>query len=606
METELIKKILEIGLLPAFLMVIVFLLVQDATRADKLKAVFLKPFFQLFKWFSKGYIESKINSNVNEFVNKEFIKQLAQGEKVNVKVKFVTEVNDPILTKNGSIIVRLKESNDQIRNILTTTQVVLPKILCPLIRNNIDEYASKAIDLTCLKKLANKLGKHGKLVFKQYFLDPVTSDDLKINHLIQELVQIDEKGYFISIFINELDYIGEGIYADSDKTNRTNEVLNFIKFLLDIANREIGEINDLEYLSDSFGISIILLARSFKASKQGVKPYLDRLNIQLRKGCESVYIVAFPIAYDFFDRFLNATKENNKIFLKDSFLIKNQKLTENFKVALYRKNDVFSDDSFESNIKSLNLVIGSIVEGKVIDVSNETALINVLGLNGYIKANNCSWYSHTICSDVLKTNNSYSFLIKNIDNSLGNIELSMRFPANDPWKKNIIPSIGDKKTVKVKYMNRNCLLAMYENELEIHIPIIELSWGELPENSLVGYIGQDFEVVITQIIEPDRIIKGSIRQNSQNPWLDIKMTYPEGKEITGKIICVNPQYLTVDIGNGLTGRIPKESMFQAGFEYKNFLDNVVVGQGIEVVVQKVFIGKQKISLELKRNVKRNK
>jgi len=45
-------------------------------------------------------------------------------------------------------------------------------------------------------------------------------------------------------------------------------------------------------------------------------------------------------------------------------------------------------------------------------------------------------------------------------------------------------------------------------------------------------------------------------------------------------------------------------MIDAGYEYKDFIVNVVPGQGLDVVVTKVFLEKRKIRLNLKRNLPR--
>ena len=61
-------------------------------------------------------------------------------------------------------------------------------------------------------------------------------------------------------------------------------------------------------------------------------------------------------------------------------------------------------------------------------------------------------------------------------------------------------------------------------------------------------------------------------------------------------------FVRVKIDGGYIGIIPRESLEKAGFEYANYKENIVVGQGIEVVVTKVFLSKKKIRLDLKRNL----
>jgi hypothetical protein len=74
-------------------------------------------------------------------------------------------------------------------------------------------------------------------------------------------------------------------------------------------------------------------------------------------------------------------------------------------------------------------------------------------------------------------------------------------------------------------------------------------------------------------------------------------------EFNGKISEITPTYVQVKLPNNYVGVLPKESLEKAGHEYKNFQDNMIVGQGIDVYVSKVFINRQRIRLDLSRNKK---
>lgn len=280
---DFIKEILKFGLVPTFLLFIIYLIIQEPERATKLKAIVTQPFFKLFRWFSKEHIAAKVSSQANEFLNSFVFTQLTHNERFDVKVQWVKEANDPFLSKNGSLILRMKEEKDQTKNILSAVHTALPHVLCPLIRKNINKTFEKSIDLTVLKKLSNKLGKHGKLTFKKYFLDPETEIDSQINELIIKLQSLDDHGFFIPIFINELELLSEGLFADNDNNDYSEQTLQFLEYLLKIANREVGQEIELVYSIAPFKVSTILLAKAQKADTQGVKPYLNRLKINLDK-----------------------------------------------------------------------------------------------------------------------------------------------------------------------------------------------------------------------------------------------------------------------------------------------------------------------------------
>lgn len=604
---ELIKEILKFGILPTFLLVVLFLIIQDPDRAIKIRALITEPFFKFFKWFSREHISSTVSSHANEFLNSSIFSQLTHSERFKIKVKWVKEQNDPILSEDGTLILRMKEDDDQTKNILSAVHVALPHVTCPLIRSNINSTCEKSIDLTVLKKLSEKLGQHGRLTYKKYFLDPETEDDKSINDLIKKLVELDRHGFFVPIFINELELLSEGLYAENDKTDYSEQVIQFIEYLLTIINRPLHSEIELEYFVNPFKVSTILLAKAQRADSQGLKPYLRRLKINLDKGSESVYIIAYPLAFDFFERLLNSLESYERIFIKKE--IKTQYYSEllgrqsNLKIAVLTRNDVFVDGEFEQVLNSYNLKEGSKVKGLVEDVSQKESLISVMGLRAYISKYDCSWSSISNCEEVLKVGHEYDFIIKKIDKTSNYIYLTKRLPETNPWDLVDLPKLNS--TVEIELVNYDTIkfIGVYQNSLEIYIQMEEMSWFFLTPNQCRNYIGTTVSVKVINIDEDNEKIYCSLRQTEMDPWPKIHQSLQKGMEFTGRVTDITSNYIQVKLPNNFLGIIPKESLDKAGFEYSNFEDNVVIGQGIEVVISKVFIARRRIRLDLKRNKK---
>ena len=603
---ELIKEILKIGLIPTFLLVILFLIIQDPDRVYKIKAIITEPFFKFFKWFSREYIASNVSANANEFLNSSIFSLLTHSERFNVKVKWVKEVNDPILSKQGTLILRMKEDNDQTKNILSAVHSALPYVLCPLIRTNINKTCEKSIDLTVLMKLAEKLGKHGKITFKNYFLDPETENDFQIQKLIKKLIILDKHGFFLPIFINELEMLSEGLYSDNDKADYSTQVINFIEYLLSIVNRELHEEIELEYLSSPFKVSTILLAKTQKADKEGLKPYLRRLKINLDKGSESIYFISFPPAFDFFDRLLNSLENYEGIFIKK--VIKTHYYTNGIgyqgtlRIAVLTRNDVFSDGEFEQKLNDYNIKEGSKIKGLVEDVSQKETLVSIMGIKAFISRNDCSWLSVLSCSDVLNVGQEYEFQIKNIDKKSNLIYLTLRIPETNPWNFVELPKIGSLIEVEFITFDSIKFTCLYQNNLELYIQVEELSWFLLTTNQIKELIVSRKKVKVSNVDDEKEKIFCSLRQVDENPWINIHSSLKVGTEFTGKVSDITSNYIQVKLPNNYYGIIPRESLEKAGFEYAKYEDNLIIGQGIEVVISKVFIERKRIRLDLKRNL----
>ncbi len=604
---ELIKEILKLGLVPAFLLIVVILLIQDPDRGTKIKALITEPFFKLIKWFSKEYIASKVTDNVNEFFKRNIYNCLVDNEKYKFQVKWVSQTDDPVLSKNGTLILRLKEENDQTRNIISAVHVALPHVICPLIRNNISQLSVKAIDLTILQKLATKLGRHGVSTFKKYFLDPETNQNKEIGELVRLLLKLDNHGFFVPIFLNELELVEEGIYAENDPTDYTEQTYEFLNYLLSIVNREIGSEIELTYLKYPYNIGTILLAKHQIADKQGLRPYLKRLRINLDKGCESIYIIAFPPAFSFFEKLIDTLDGHERVFVKNVFYTKEFGLDGKYdvtklRIALLRKNDIYVDEDFNERLKVNNVKIGEKVRGIVEHVSRDETLVNVAGMRAYINRRDCSWISVADCNSELKSGEEYVFQVKNIDRKSSTIHLTRKFDEDNPWYLDELPKMAEIITVKIISRDNLKYTGLWESRLEVYIPVNEVSWYILSENSKDKLVGTYKKVKVIEIDEINQKTFCSLKQIDLDPWPIIHKSLTRGSEFQGKVIDVTTHFVDVELPNGYKGRIPKESLVKAGYEYRNFEENIVIGQGLEVVISKVFINKKRIRLDLKRNI----
>ncbi len=604
---EIIKAILKFGLAPAILGFVIILLVQDPDRAEKLKALILKPFFRLKKWFSKSYISAEVASNVNQFLGKNIFPYTLSKEKHKIKVDWITSSNDSVFKKNGKLILRLKQDDDQTKNILNATQAAIPSIICPLIRGNIDYSTEKSIDLTLLKSLSEKLGRHGQFIYTKFFLKPETNEDETIGEKIERLVDLDNHGFFIPILLNELEMIGEETFAKSDITDYSNKVKIFIDYLLKIANREIGSENELRFTNHPFSVSIMLLAIARRADQSGIRPYLKRLRIELESGSNSIYVIAYSPAYKFFDTLIKNLDSHERINIEKiietkDFAITGKKIKKEYKIAVLSKNLVFSDESFKEKVKVNDIKIGDKVSGLVQLVSDNEAQVIIKGMRSYIKKEDLDWFTFGNCQSKLEQAKEYEFYVKEIDYVTCTIFLTLNNPENNPWDKEDVPKVGDIVEIIPQTIKGNVLICAYKGCLEVKLPFNQVYWfNNRPMSDFIHLIGTKMKAKIIFSDKNERTINASVKLLEKDPWESIHKALPKGTELNGKIIEITNAYVRVKLKNDMVGVIPSHCLNRAGHEYANYTENMVLGQGLDVVVQRVFIGKKKITLDLKRN-----
>lgn len=602
--TELYEKGVPIVAIVAVMLLVYVLMFPE--KAEKVGLWLKTPFFKLFKWCGRSYVSSAVGTSVSDFLNKELLKRFdhASFSKVKVKFNLIRSTEEVNLLQN-TMIIRLNTSNDQTRNKLAAASLAIPKVVCPYIRSNLDKEVNKAIDLAVLRKFADRLGHDGSLFYKENFLDPEVLSNPTVSELVAKLNRIDKTGYFISIFANELNYVGKGIYGRSDITNKTADVVGFLNYLLAIAEREEGDDTELSYRSTSINVNILLLARLDKVHQFGAEPYRQRLKRNFREGSESTYIVAFSHSWEFLVDVLKAISVDQRFSIINTYDLGRKNLPSNYekvRISLVRANETFSDTTFSEHLEEIGLRVGDRLPGTITHLSTQNAVISISGLNAFIKKEECDWFALESCSEEFIEGDEYDFQIKDIVLSTGSIELTRRFPENDPWKDVRVPEVGDIVEVNIIDDLGIFLTARTNEGLEVRIPNVELCWGEDSMEDVTNLLGSTTKVVIVAQQPQNRLLRGSLKRLPAKSWGEVRDRFPKGAETLGTVIATNPQYATFELAPGFTGRVSKESFLEAGNEFQDFQNNFPIGTKLEVVVQKVWTGRKKISLELKRNL----
>ncbi len=586
----------------------VYLLVQiikDPNKVDKYISLVTRPIFIVTNWWSKTYIGSEVSYQVTEFFNRHVIKNIANQRNVKIEVHWVLDDKDPILDEDNTIIVCLKKDKDQTRNILKAAEISIPIITYSNLRLNVKAYLASSIDLVSLRNLASKLGNHGKYAFKKYFLDPRLIEDERIPGLYQKLVEVDNRGYFVPIFLNELEYVGDGLFAEGDTSDYTNEIVGFMEYLIQIARIEVGDdVKQWSYFTKLFNAGIILLANNERMITQGTKPYLDRITKQLKQGHESIYIISEENSWDFLIRFEKALSENDRVLIKghyqiDGIIENNPKHKSRVKIVLLRRIDIYVDDLFKEKIMASEIEVGKSTIGEVIDVNEENAIVSVMGIDAFIKKNECSWYKIKSCKEVLNVGDTLDFEVKDINLEKLSVELTLRTSNNSLWDNLPRLNVGEETSVRILYKNGVDYISRDAVGHEIIIPIKELSWFGTTDVEQASFIDKEQKIKIIDVNVDNKEYIGSIRHLEKDPWPEINKRIRPGSVFIGKVTEVNTNFVRVDIGHGLNGLIPRERLFEAGGIYTDFSNNMVIGQGIEVIVTRVFIPKRKIHLNLK-------
>lgn len=125
--------------------------------------------------------------------------------------------------------------------------------------------------------------------FEDYFSLAVNTSK-KIAQLIEKYNIIDKAGLFFPVLVTELTFLGEKVFFKRKDDLIIKEVTNFIEFLKNYANREIGEEKLLKTFEGAYCRSgIMIIARWFKVGD--IKPYIKYAKKLIDKKIEDIYLI---------------------------------------------------------------------------------------------------------------------------------------------------------------------------------------------------------------------------------------------------------------------------------------------------------------------------
>src|ERR1043165_542541 len=104
------------------------------------------------------------------------------------------------------------------------------------------------------------------------------------------------------------------------------------------------------------------------------------------------------------------------------------------------------------------------------------------------------------------------------------------------------------------------LYGMSDDEV-VFVPIPELAWKPVRSPPDLFHVGDTVKVVILRMNDIDHHAVGSIRQLDRqgNPYLAIAQNVPKDAAITGTVVFITKDWVTVELSNGCRGHFPSQN-----------------------------------------------
>jgi len=202
-----------------------------------------------------------------------------------------------------------------------------------------------------------------------------------------------------------------------------------------------------------------------------------------------------------------------------------------------RKNIVVShkvilEDSLQEQREALfkELEIGSILEGRVKNVTDFGVFVDLGGIDGLLHITDLSWGRVNHPSEILSMNDSITVKVIEYDEARKRVSLGLKQLAPHPWDDvEIKYPIGNVVKGKVVSLtNYGCFIEL-EPGVEGLIHVSEISWTKHIKNpSEVYNMSDEVDAKVLSIDIEDKKISLGVKQLTPDPWDEIEEKYMVG------------------------------------------------------------------------------
>ena len=244
---------------------------------------------------------------------------------------------------------------------------------------------------------------------------------------------------------------------------------------------------------------------------------------------------------------------------------------------------------------------GSIIEGKVKNITDYGAFIDLGGIDGLVHVTDISWTKINNPSDVLELNSTIKIIVLKFDEELSRLSLGIKQLTENPWDKvNDNLKSNDKVLAKVIGMNDNNVHLIISNSFDGIISLNELSWLKKPPHpSKIVNINDEIEVLVLDIDDEKKRVNCSLKQMKENPWTKLKEKFNINDTFETEIVNIVDFGIFVKVIDEIDGMVHISDLSWDEKECEKIIKDLKKGEKIKVKILDINADKERISLGVK-------
>ena len=244
---------------------------------------------------------------------------------------------------------------------------------------------------------------------------------------------------------------------------------------------------------------------------------------------------------------------------------------------------------------------GSIIEGKVKNLTDYGAFIDLGGIDGLVHVTDISWTKINNPSEILELNQNIKVKVLKFDEELSRLSLGIKQLTTNPWDSvNEDIKVNEVIQAKVSSISDNQVNVIIKESYDGTISLNELTWLKKPPHpSKIINLNDSIEVKVLEIDDDRKKIICSLRQMRDNPWIKLNDTYKINDSFETEIVNIVDFGIFVKVQDEIDGMVHVSDLSWDEKECSTMLKNFKKNDKIKVKILDINVDKERISLGIK-------
>jgi len=296
------------------------------------------------------------------------------------------------------------------------------------------------------------------------------------------------------------------------------------------------------------------------------------------------------------------TPKNLQSYVGNTYDFKVVKINQERQNIVLSRRELLEQERAERRAKLLaEMMPGDIRKGKVKNLTDFGAFIDLDGIDGLLHITDMSWGRVGHPSEILKVGQELDVVVLDINKEKERVSLGLKQKMANPWD-----SIEAKYPVGTKVKGRVVNLVPYGAFVEIEpgveglVHVTELSWTKrVAKAADVLKQDQELEAVVLGVNKDEQKISLGVRQLESNPWDNADQKYQPGTKVKGKIRNLTSYGAFIELEEGLDGMIHVSDISWTR-KINHPSEVLKKGDEVEAVVLEVDKANQRIAVGMKQ------